>query len=256
MRILAINASHRGDRGFTQALVEQMKTGATEAGAEFDTVTLAQQKINRCLGCEVCHTNKSYLKCVYEDQDDMKAILMKIAASDIIVYATPVYVFSMSASMKNFLDRLNSTGDINQIRVSRNGLLFHHIDADICSKPFVLLTVCGNIENETIKNVVSYFKTFSMFMDAPMVGLLIRKSSFLLQNKTIGELPAKASVMQAFYDAGKELAIHARVSKKTQKRAARNVLDIPAVILLLMKIRPVKKWLVEAGRKRNMIHYK
>ncbi len=256
MKILAINSSHRGKNGFTQVLIDQIKDGAIAAKADFETVILADHKLNQCLGCEVCHTEKSYLKCVYDNKDDVKTILQKMAGANIIIYATPIYVFNMSALMKKFIDRLNSTSDINKIQVSKTGLFFHHIDVDICSKPFVLLTTCGNIEDETSKNVVSYFKTFSKFMDAPMVGTLVRKSSSLLQHKDEKTFTKKAIVLDAFREAGKELATVGKISSKTQKLATRNVIEMPLIIHLLMKIQPFRAKLVQEGLKRNVINMK
>lgn len=247
MKILAINGSHTGRRGLTQSLIDHMHVGAVDAGAGFETVVLAESKINQCLGCEVCHTEKSYLKCVYEEKDDMKAILQKISESDMIIYATPIHIFNMSGLMKKFLDRFNSTGDISKIHVSKAGLFFHHINTSICSKPFVLLITCGNIEDETPKNVISYFETFSKFMDAPMVGLLVRKSSFLFKKMDEKTSPKKATVLKAFWEAGRELATMKKISTKTQKMAALDILEIPFITRMLMKIRPLKSRLIEKG---------
>jgi multimeric flavodoxin WrbA len=247
MKILAINGSHTGKRGLTQSLIDQIQAGAVAAGAEFETIVLAEAKINQCLGCEICHTERSYLKCVYDDKDDMKIILQKISKSDIIIYATPIHIFNMSGLMKKFLDRFNSTGDISKILVSKKGLFFHHIDADICSKPFALLITCGNIEDETPKNVISYFETFSKFMDAPMIGVLVRKSSFLFKKMNEKTSHKKATVLKAFQEAGKELAIMKKISAKTQKLASLNILEIPFITRMLMKIRPLKSRLIEKG---------
>ncbi|MCX8128842.1 MAG: flavodoxin family protein [Clostridia bacterium] len=253
MKILAINGSHMGEKGFTQTLLNKMREGAVAAGADFDTAILAKRRIKPCLGCEVCHTEKSYLKCVFEDKDDVAEIFQNMKEADIIVYATPVYVFNMSGLMKNFIDRINSTADIHKMQVSKKGLFFHHINRDICSKPFVLLTTCGNIENETTKNVVSYFRTFSRFMDAPMVGTLVRQSSFILQSKSDRELAEKKSVFDAFFDAGKEIAIKGKVSKRTQKRANQNVVKMPPLVRLLMKFKPLRAKIIEEGLKRNAV---
>lgn len=254
MKILAINSSHRGAKGLTQVLLDRMREGAEADGADFEMVALVSCKINRCLGCEVCHTEKSHLKCVYEEQDDMKGILGKMAAADVVVYATPIYVFAMSGLLKCFLDRLNSTGDTHKIAVSKKGLIFHHIDEAICSKPFVLLVTCGNMEDETVHNVVSYFSTFSRFMDAPRVGLLIRKSAFVLQSLIEEDSGKKAKVLGAFRQAGKELAQSGRISGKTQRAAAEDVLDMPPAVRLLMKIKPLKAVMIREGVRKNVIH--
>jgi len=51
MKILALNASHRSENGLTAFFLRQIQQGALESGAEWETLTLARLKINRCLSC-------------------------------------------------------------------------------------------------------------------------------------------------------------------------------------------------------------
>ena len=43
MKILALNASHRGERGITARLLSRLGEGAQQAGAGFETLSLARQ---------------------------------------------------------------------------------------------------------------------------------------------------------------------------------------------------------------------
>jgi hypothetical protein len=104
--------------------------------------------------------------------------------------------------------------------------------------------------------VVSYFKTFSRFMDAPMIGTLVRTSAFLLHNKDSKELPGKTDVLSAFRQAGRELALQGRISSKTSKKAMQRVIEIPAIARLLMNIRPLRARLIAQGLKTGAIHFK
>jgi multimeric flavodoxin WrbA len=252
MKITAINASHRGEEGFTHFLIDKIASGAVQEGASFETIVLTKHKINRCTGCQVCHTEKSYLKCIYEDQDDVKKIFDKMREADILIFATPVYIFSMSGLLKIFLDRIYSTGDSGKLQLSKSGLFFHHTDQKLCSKPFALLVCCDNLEDETPKNVISYFRTFSKFMDAPIVGTLIRKSGKLIgHGKSSGkekQYPKIYDVYEAFQQAGKDLATAGRISSKTQSRANQHIINIPPVMNILMKFRPFKKRAIEKAR--------
>jgi len=240
MKILALNGSHRGEKGCTQWLLDKLAEGARLAGADFETVALAQQNIKLCTGCEGCHISGH---CVYEQEDDVQAIFARMKAADILIYATPVYVFSMSGLMKTFLDRLNSTVGSDGLCLTRSGLFFHRVDPSYV-KPIVVLTCCGNVEQETVKNVVSYFKTFSRFLDAPLVGILTRKSIGMMQiGKTEGQVsqnPAIAAVVQAYIQAGKELATQGRITSGTQNAANRQIMGIP-FFDLLMKFRLFKE---------------
>ena len=241
MKIVAINSSHRGDNGYTRFLIDKLFQGATEAGANCEVVSLARLKINRCIGCQDCHSNEHNLKCVYDDKDDVRNIFNKMIEANIILFATPVYIFSMSGLMKTFLDRINATGDCNDLQLSKSGLIFHHIDHQICSKPFVVLVCCDNWENETPKNVLSYFKTYSKFMDAPQVGVLVRKSGKIVGHGKNAEkekiYPKIQEVYKAYYQAGKELATAGKIRRATQKQANQNILPIPTVAQFLMNFK-------------------
>ena len=253
MKIVAINGSHRGDKGFTHFLINKVATGATQEGASFETIDLSKHKINRCIGCQMCHTEKSFLKCIYEGEDDVKEIFDKIRRADTLIFATPIYLFNMSGLLKVFLDRINSTGDSGKLQMSKSGLFFHHIDHELCSKPFVLLVCCDNMEDETPKNVISYFRTYSKFMDAPMVGTIVRKSGKLIGH---GQSPEKERRYPKIYDvydalqqAGRDLAIIGKIHSKTQNRTNQHIIDIPPMLNILMKFRPFKKRALEKAKR-------
>lgn len=245
MKILALNGSHRGEAGCTQLLLDKLAQGAGEAGAagaDFETVVLAKQNIMPCSGCEVCHTPEHYLRCVHED--DVQAIFSRMKTADLVIYATPVYIFNISGLMKTFMDRFNSTAGTGEIGLTQSGLFFGKVDRDICAKPFVVLTCCGNIEDETVQTVVSYFKTFARFMDAPLVGTLVRRSVGMLSPGTEPETERQKTiiteVVDAYVQAGRELATLGRITAGTEKRANQNLMGIP-FLDLLMKFRFFKR---------------
>lgn len=254
MKIIAINASHRGNKGHTRFLIDRFFEGVSAAGAECEVVTLAALTMNRCLACDRCHTEKSYLHCVHDDKDDVRGVFQKMAEADLIIYATPVYVFGMSGLLKTFLDRMYATGDIYELRLSECGLLFHHIDRAICSKPFVTLVCCDNLEAETPRNVLAYFRTFSRFMDAPQVGVLVRNGGRLSRHGYDPDLekavPKIVDVYAAYKQAGRELATEGRIRRATQRRANREI--VPAPLFGIMKrlpFKPLKRKIIEQAQK-------
>lgn len=251
MKILALNGSHRGTAGTTQWLLDKIAEGAGQAGAEFETVVLINKKIKPCTGCGVCTTDTHRGHCIYEQEDDIQDIFEKMRTADILIYATPVYVFSISGIMKIFLDRFNSTSISGEICLTNSGLFLHGIDKSIYSKPFVVLTCCGNVENETIKNVLSYFQTFSKFLDAPIVGTLARKTVGLVEEaKTNGidnQKPEIQDVVKAYVQAGRELAKQGKIEARTEKRANRQILGVPFTDLLL-RFTFIKKIIIEKER--------
>lgn len=254
MKIIAINASHRGDKGHTHFLIEKLFQGAAAAGAEGEVVTLAKLKINRCLSCGRCHTEKHRLQCVYDGKDDVRTIFQKMAEADVIIYATPVYVFSMSGLLKTFLERMYAMGDIHDLRLSESGLMFHHIDRSISSKPFVVLVCCDNLEAETPKNVLAYFETFSRFMDAPQIGVLVRNGGGLSGHGKDAEsekkVPKIYKVYEAYEQAGRELATEGHIRRATQRQANQEIIPVPMFGLLKrLPFRFIKSKFVERAQK-------
>ena len=153
--------------------------------------------------------------------------------------------------IKMFLERNYSTAKIGEFNLTKRGLFFHHVDKDICKKPFVVLVVCDNLENETPKNIVSFFKTYSKFMDAEIVGTLVRKSAgmFGFNQKEKNKSPVVLSVYAAYVQAGRELASLGRISKSTQKKANRPMVKIPFFIKLMLKFGFGRGKIVEAHDK-------
>jgi multimeric flavodoxin WrbA len=251
MKILALNGSHRGRRGLTQVLLGLMAEGAREGGAEFETIALSEKVIRRCLGCEACQEEGRPGTCVLDGKDEAQAILNAMREADILVFATPVYVFAMSSLLKTLIERVNSECRARDIRVSKSGLVFHHVDADLCSKPFVLVAPFGNIEGETPRSLVEYFKSYSRFMDAPMLAVLPRSGAFLIEEAvaSAGPVPrATAEALGAFREAGLDLARRGRVSTAIARRATRSVVPMPLPVRALMAIRPLRGRLVARAK--------
>jgi multimeric flavodoxin WrbA len=245
MKILGINGSYRGNNGFTSSFIKKIFEGAAQEGAECELINLSEKKIMQCIDCKKCHSKNQYLRCIYHDKDDVASIFDKMKEVDLIIYATPVYIFSMSGLMKMFFDRFYSSGDTNMLRLTKSGLMFHHIPHEICSKPFAVL-VCGdNMENKTYSNIISYFKSFSEFMDAELVGTIIRKSALFFGDESRKEIRSKIQkVGEALFETGKELATIGRIRRSTERRAAGSILPIPPIFGIFKQFRFFKKIMI------------
>ena len=99
--VLIIYSSPR-KKGNTNALCEQFQKGAEAKGQHVDLVRIMEKKIGFCLACDSCMKNGG--KCI--QKDDMAAILDLYSKADVLVLATPVYFYGISAQLKTFIDRM------------------------------------------------------------------------------------------------------------------------------------------------------
>ena len=82
-------------------LCEQFQKGAEEAGHQVLTVRLMEKKIGFCHACDACMKNGGV--CILKD--DMAELLEQFQKADVLVLATPIYFYGISAQMKTFIDR-------------------------------------------------------------------------------------------------------------------------------------------------------
>ena len=251
MEILAINSSLRGDKGYSKFLIDKIFQGAGEAGAKCESITLSALNIHPCVGCLVCQTEKHHLKCVFEDKDDAKDVFDRMRRADIIIFATPVYVFGMSCLLKALLERVHSTGDVFDFTMSKSGMFAHTIDRDLCSKPFATLVVLDNVEDVMSKNITSFFDIYSNFMDAPCLGHLVRNAGMLTgrgKNPDKEKMcPRTYQVYDAYIQAGRELATTGKISGKTLRKANQEVTPVP-FFKYLKHIQPLKPLMITKAR--------
>ncbi len=98
--VLILSSSPRKD-GNSDTLCQALAEGAREAGHHVEYLFLGHHRIAPCTGCGLC----SFHGKPCPIQDDAKAIQEKMLAADVIVMATPVYFYSLSAQMKTLIDR-------------------------------------------------------------------------------------------------------------------------------------------------------
>ncbi|AKN30048.1 flavodoxin [Clostridium carboxidivorans P7] len=111
MKITVITGSpHK--KGTTALLADNFIAGATEAGHDVYRFDAAFQDVKPCLSCGYCESHKS--ECVYKDS--MRELNEKLFESDVVVFVTPIYYYTMSAQIKAVVDRFHA----NNAKLSGN----------------------------------------------------------------------------------------------------------------------------------------
>jgi multimeric flavodoxin WrbA len=98
---LIITGSPRKN-GNTEIMAETFAKSAKTAGHEVTVKNLSTLKVGPCLACQYCFTHDGV--CI--QQDDMNSILKDLERADMLVLASPIYWFDVSAQTKSFVDRM------------------------------------------------------------------------------------------------------------------------------------------------------
>ncbi|MDR2898634.1 MAG: NAD(P)H-dependent oxidoreductase [Spirochaetaceae bacterium] len=101
MKVLIINGSPKGEKSNTMKLTRAFAEGAGWTDAEI--IETVKADIKSCRGCFACW-NKTPGACVIKDGMSSD-ILPKIIAADVIIWAFPLYYYSVPGGLKNLIDR-------------------------------------------------------------------------------------------------------------------------------------------------------
>ena len=145
-KILVIHGSGR-PHGNTAQLIESFVRGAEEAGNSVEIISLNKHEVKGCLGCNACRYGKS---CV--QKDSFNEIVPKIKGADCIVFASPLYFWTISSKLKAFMIPQNETPRRKGHPVSRvhfhKGRWHTHPPGHVQQAPES--PVCGNRSAENL----------------------------------------------------------------------------------------------------------
>jgi multimeric flavodoxin WrbA len=153
-RVLGLVGSPRKN-GNTHVLVSKVLEGAQNAGALTETVFLGDLTIRECDGCQACWRGKPCSK-----QDDMNALYDRIAASDVIVFGTPVYWYGPTALMKALIDRfVYFNCPDNRIHIQ--------------NKLAILAIPYEETDPQTVRPVIEFFEKSLAYLQMNLVGQVV-----------------------------------------------------------------------------------
>ena len=164
--------------GSTNMLADSFSKGAKEAGHEIIEIDAAHADISPCIGCVHCGYEG---ECVLSD--DMDEIRSEILSSDMLVFATPLYYYGISAQLKILIDRF----------CSRN--------FSIQRKHFksALLTVAYNSDDWTFDALEAHYDTLLRYLNLEDKGRILGYGCGTPSMTKFSKYPQKA------YELGKSL---------------------------------------------------
>lgn len=99
-QIIILNGAARKN-GNTAKLIKAFTDGANAAGNTVREFYLADMNIHGCMGCERCGNTKQCAQ-----SDDMREIYEAFEQANVVVFASPVYFWTISGTLKTATDRL------------------------------------------------------------------------------------------------------------------------------------------------------
>ena len=101
--IVVLSGSVRSG-GNTELLVKAFADGAKKNNS-VEVISAADYKVNPCIGCNTCFDREGH-ECF--QKDDMMKVYERLKVADVLVVASPVYFYGVSAQLKAFIDRLHT----------------------------------------------------------------------------------------------------------------------------------------------------
>jgi multimeric flavodoxin WrbA len=166
-KVVVISSSPRKG-GNSDTLCDEFVRGAVDGGNKATKYFLEDIEFGSCKACMSCKTPER--ECYQEDE--ISIILDDMMAADVIVYATPIYYYSMTGTLKRFFDRCYP--------------IFNHLE----NKDYYIITAVGSSNG----NALTGIRDFISFSKNPT-----EKAVFTV----VGEVSNQEDIKSQVYSAGK-----------------------------------------------------
>lgn len=175
--ILILSSSPRRG-GNSDTLCDEFMRGALENGNRVEKIFLRDKTIHTCNGCSVC--SRYQKPC--PQKDDAAETIDKMLAADVIVMATPVYFYAMSAQMKTLIDRCCG------------------LYTEMKNKEFYFIATAAEDDDRIMDRIVANFLGFLDCLENPV----IKGTVFCGGVWDVGEIEGKPALQEA-YELGKQV---------------------------------------------------
>lgn len=178
MKILVITGSPRKN-GNSNTLADNFIKGAQDAGHSVVRFDSAFKNVHPCIACDKCGMNG---QCVFKD--DFEFVKENIVGADVVVFATPMYYFGISAQIKAVIDR------------------FYAINGQISvPKKAVLLMTYADTSAKEAQPIISHYETMISYLKWSDAGKVIAPGVWSQGDVNNTQYPKQA------YELGKNLSI-------------------------------------------------
>ncbi|OGP80822.1 MAG: hypothetical protein A2Z08_08665 [Deltaproteobacteria bacterium RBG_16_54_11] len=218
MKVLAINSSPRSsDQSKTELMLNCLSKGMRDAGAEVETVALREKTIKHCRGCFTCWT-KTPGTCIHKD-DMTNELFPKWLESDLVVYATPLYNYAMTATLKAFIER--TLPSIQPFFEIHEGRMFHPLRHKIPAA--VILSVSGMPDEGHFRALSAHVKYLFASPGRRLLAEIYRPAAEAMISPFFKD--KLDDILAATTQAGRELVRSMKISSETLERITQPLID-------------------------------
>jgi multimeric flavodoxin WrbA len=140
----------------------------------------------------------------------MPELLAKIESADLIIYASPLYYFSVTSKLKSVIERRLPLG--LPFLITKNGLTVHPKKNQKCQK-WIIISTCAFSEYDNFCSLDMFYEQNAYATGSEIIGKIYwTQSEALLSNP---ELFTK--YLKTCERAGEEIATQGKFSEKTKK---------------------------------------
>ena len=203
-------------------MTEEFSAGAIQGGAKVRNIQLTRKQIKACNRCGVCFY-KTPGKCAVAD--DMAELIRRFMASDIVVFATPVYIDNVTSIMKTFIDRLMPVLDPHY---EKDSLGEYRRRKRFKKYPrFVVISSCAMPEQSHFEVLRLFFRRMARTMHTEVVGEIYRGAAglLLLSREELQFRDVVDEYKKLLRTAGEELARTGRIGPETTERLEQPLID-------------------------------
>lgn len=222
MRVLILQGSSRGDRGITGMVVNSFVKGMKKAdpSTEIHVECLAARKIEKCRGCFACWVKTPGSCCI---KDDMEQIIEEYRSSDAVIAATPLYIDSMSSSLKKAWERLLP---VMEPYFEYDGVWVKHRIRSRRPKGLFVIGTCAMPETEQFDALLQTFRRIAHNFGIGFLGQLLRAESHSLTYVKKYESRIK-EVLEGIEKCGEEFAGNLSISPEALSKAQQCIMESP-----------------------------
>jgi putative sterol carrier protein len=217
MKILALNSSPRANgQSKTELMMLQLVRGMTEAGALVEVVNLREKRIRNCTGCFTCWTRTPGV-CIHKD-DMSTELFPKWLKSDIVIYATPLYHFTLNASLKAFIERTLPL--LQPFLRQFEGKTYHPMRS---APPKVVFLSVAGFPEPGVFDPLSAWVRYVFGKSGNLLAEIYRPMAEAMPLAV--SLKQSTDILEAIRLAGHEIVNHSRILPETQKRIQQPLME-------------------------------